>query len=304
MTTAAVLIWKGEGGDVNVAGEFNSWTPQPATKSGDGWSFQIDLQPGRYQYKWVVDGNWLADESQPVEVDQSGNKNNVVSIEVQQEIPDHPNEELKPVEVEETVTKTVEINVEQSEEVSGDSDSWERVSEEDCTTSKQSSCNSLVESSKTKVERIFSPTDGFLSAIETLGAKEKHEAYTVYYWDTPDYLLMKEGLWCKQFQNFWLLRKLEKNGVQTIESKKEIEEHLRNLLGYEATLEEFTKKNLCKKIEFPGSSTSWKVEDCDVTHVKEGDLQTVHIRTEDTVTEGLKKIYSISSKLNLSKFHI
>ena len=49
---------------VCVAGSFNNW--EPANKflqpSGAGsWSEEISLTPGIYEYRFVVDGEWLAD---------------------------------------------------------------------------------------------------------------------------------------------------------------------------------------------------------------------------------------------------
>ncbi len=50
---------------VQVAGDFNGWNPartplEPA--SGGAWTVTIPLQPGRYEYMYVVDGRqWVAD---------------------------------------------------------------------------------------------------------------------------------------------------------------------------------------------------------------------------------------------------
>ncbi|MCS7049211.1 MAG: glycogen-binding domain-containing protein [Verrucomicrobiae bacterium] len=53
---------------VVVAGEFNNWstTANPLTKDPTGkWRTTIPLKPGRYQYKFVVDGNWKPDPANP-----------------------------------------------------------------------------------------------------------------------------------------------------------------------------------------------------------------------------------------------
>lgn len=53
---------------VFVAGEFNNWstTAHPMTKDPSGkWRATIPLKPGRYQYKFVVDGNWKPDPNNP-----------------------------------------------------------------------------------------------------------------------------------------------------------------------------------------------------------------------------------------------
>ncbi len=49
---------------VSVAGTFNGWDPKSlsAKKSRDGnWTAKVNLAPGKYEYKFVVDGNWLND---------------------------------------------------------------------------------------------------------------------------------------------------------------------------------------------------------------------------------------------------
>lgn len=54
---------------VSVAGTFNGWRPDvhPLTKDASGkWSLDLALQPGRYEYKYVVDGSWQ-NEQRPVE---------------------------------------------------------------------------------------------------------------------------------------------------------------------------------------------------------------------------------------------
>jgi 1,4-alpha-glucan branching enzyme len=46
---------------VFLAGSFNDWSPvsTPMAKDADGnWSLAVDLKPGRYEYKFVVDGAW------------------------------------------------------------------------------------------------------------------------------------------------------------------------------------------------------------------------------------------------------
>lgn len=49
---------------VLVCGDFNAWsptaTPMKRDKSGH-WETTVALAPGRYQYKFVVDGHWIPD---------------------------------------------------------------------------------------------------------------------------------------------------------------------------------------------------------------------------------------------------
>jgi len=49
---------------VCLAGSFNGWDPDvmPMTASGHGtWARELALGPGRYEYCFVVDGEWTKD---------------------------------------------------------------------------------------------------------------------------------------------------------------------------------------------------------------------------------------------------
>ncbi|MBI5710741.1 MAG: isoamylase early set domain-containing protein [Candidatus Eisenbacteria bacterium] len=79
------FVWKGEGGSVALAGEFNGWntTADPMTKQADGsWTITKKLEPGRYQYKFVVDGsNWKPDPTATESADDGfGGKNSVIVV--------------------------------------------------------------------------------------------------------------------------------------------------------------------------------------------------------------------------------
>lgn len=46
---------------VFLAGTFNDWNPEstPMARDADGnWRAAVDLKPGHYEYKFVVDGAW------------------------------------------------------------------------------------------------------------------------------------------------------------------------------------------------------------------------------------------------------
>ena len=52
--------------EVCIAGSFNDWSPSacPMVKLENGeWAKQIMLGPGRYEYRFVVDGCWMSDPS-------------------------------------------------------------------------------------------------------------------------------------------------------------------------------------------------------------------------------------------------
>ncbi len=50
---------------VYVCGDFNDWDPASLRMVGNAdaglWEKRLNLPPGRYEYKFVVDGNWLHD---------------------------------------------------------------------------------------------------------------------------------------------------------------------------------------------------------------------------------------------------
>ena len=49
---------------VAVAGSFNKWDTKKliAKKDSKGsWTAKIALKPGKYEYKFIVDGNWVND---------------------------------------------------------------------------------------------------------------------------------------------------------------------------------------------------------------------------------------------------
>ena len=72
------------GRTVMVAGSFNDWNPekQLIDKEGNGvYRCQLRLAPGEYQYKFIVDGVWCLDSSNPNFVPNDiGSLNSVLSV--------------------------------------------------------------------------------------------------------------------------------------------------------------------------------------------------------------------------------
>jgi 1,4-alpha-glucan branching enzyme len=70
---------------VCIAGKFNDWnvTSMPMKKSTDGtWKIKLKLSPGKYEYKFVVDGTWAQDSSCPeTALNPFGTCNSVVNVE-------------------------------------------------------------------------------------------------------------------------------------------------------------------------------------------------------------------------------
>lgn len=61
------VLKKPEAREVALAGTFNGWDLHRTLlrRINDGWKTTLWLPPGRYEYKFVVDGEWMADPSNP-----------------------------------------------------------------------------------------------------------------------------------------------------------------------------------------------------------------------------------------------
>jgi 1,4-alpha-glucan branching enzyme len=68
---------------IKVGGDFNKWKTAKlkSTKSGI-WSTSLKLKPGRYEYRFVVDGCWENDNQRQTELVDNGHgqDNNVLVI--------------------------------------------------------------------------------------------------------------------------------------------------------------------------------------------------------------------------------
>lgn len=74
-----------EAGNVYVVGDFNKWTIDEmalARRSPEGvWNKSVTLKPGRYRYKFVVDGTWVEDPNNNiVEQNTFGGKDSILDI--------------------------------------------------------------------------------------------------------------------------------------------------------------------------------------------------------------------------------
>jgi len=70
---------------VQVAGDFNDWNPGRTPMQhvdGDTFQIKVPLEPGRYMYRYVVDGHWRNDpENHYVQSNPYGELNNVLEFE-------------------------------------------------------------------------------------------------------------------------------------------------------------------------------------------------------------------------------
>lgn len=71
---------------VFVAGDFNGWDAESrrlkrVRKGEDLFCAVLDLEPGRYEFKYVVDGEWVCCPSSPTVPNDQGTHNSVLVVE-------------------------------------------------------------------------------------------------------------------------------------------------------------------------------------------------------------------------------
>lgn len=64
--------------NVYIAGDFNDWKTSQLQmkKTPSGWELPYVLGPGNYQYKFIVDGQWITDPANPNTVESKNGKKN------------------------------------------------------------------------------------------------------------------------------------------------------------------------------------------------------------------------------------
>jgi 1,4-alpha-glucan branching enzyme len=70
-------------GRVFVAGDFNHWRAGDLRLRRDetgSWKVQVWLAPGRYEYRFIVDGEWQNDPQAPVSVPNEFGSSNCVLL--------------------------------------------------------------------------------------------------------------------------------------------------------------------------------------------------------------------------------
>lgn len=75
-----VFKWDGGGQKVYITGTFSQWKTIPMVKSHGDFVTIVDLPEGTHQYKFLVDGEWQHDPTEPTMDNGIGSKNNVVSV--------------------------------------------------------------------------------------------------------------------------------------------------------------------------------------------------------------------------------
>ena len=82
--TAEFKLYAPQARKVSIAGTFNNWDTKALSAKKDSkgnWMIKVNLKPGRYEYKFVVDGSWINDPKCSSNVSNSfGSQNSVVEI--------------------------------------------------------------------------------------------------------------------------------------------------------------------------------------------------------------------------------
>jgi len=71
--------------EVYLCGDFNQWSPTSLRMirhdSSGHWEKRLTLTPGRYQYKFVVDGEWVHDPKASENIpNHNGSLNSIVEV--------------------------------------------------------------------------------------------------------------------------------------------------------------------------------------------------------------------------------
>nr|WP_321234099.1 hypothetical protein [uncultured Psychroserpens sp.] len=66
-----------------VAGSFNRWNEEDFEmyKIENGWELKLNIKPGEYEYRFIVDGHWMEDPSNPSKViNEFGEYNSYINV--------------------------------------------------------------------------------------------------------------------------------------------------------------------------------------------------------------------------------
>ncbi|GAB2595975.1 S41 family peptidase [Spirosoma areae] len=71
-----------EAKDIRVAGTFNSWSKEanPLIRQGNVWVADVELEPGKASYKFIIDGQWTIDPANPRTEHEGRQINSVVNV--------------------------------------------------------------------------------------------------------------------------------------------------------------------------------------------------------------------------------
>lgn len=83
-TQEVILNYQRQAGEIQIAGDFNGWVPDKNVEtqvSNDHLQKILNIEPGRYEYRIVVDGIWQHDPNNPDQVENEiGGSNSLLQV--------------------------------------------------------------------------------------------------------------------------------------------------------------------------------------------------------------------------------
>jgi len=272
------IRWRGEGKNVQVAGEFSNWETKDLQKKEDGsWMIKLNLSPGKYMYKFVVDNEWMVNQDMPTANDDQGNKNNLLEVE--------------------------------DGENSGDSDSWEKVSIPETDSNGETNGSGLQKIAV--VERVFSLSCSFndgLKYLEENGELIEKVTFSDAYYDTEDYLMLRKGIWLRKRQKegseSWQLRTVLDQKLKICDDLEEITTCIRDTCEDTGNIVDIVKRRMHVMTKSEGMQSKWRVGETEVEMRKEGEVETAMIRVVGDIVAALKDLEKTATKLQLVTFQM
>jgi len=181
MSGSTSFEWNGNAAveKVQLAGSFTQWKPVEMEKNSaeadEKWALKLDLSPGEYEFKFVVDGNWVCDELLPTKTDEEGSRNNVIKVE----------EKAMSISSASSIEAIDEIEEEEDE-------GWE-----------------VIQNPQIEIERKFIVPDNYHERLTAQGFKIQQEFDEILvdkYYDIYEHSLMKEDHWLRQRNGDWELK--------------------------------------------------------------------------------------------------
>jgi len=328
MLSEMVLRWSGEGEKVQVAGSWNDWKPEELIKEEDCFILRLNLPPGKYQLKWVIDNVWKLNQDLPVVDDGEGNENN--EIEVKSAVSDTGSQESlddwetleipaeEEIEISSPVAPKVEITPGTPEANVTEVPLNQNQSERE-TSNITSMTTSVKEESISVVERIFNVDHATtIDALKSNGAELlEEEEFEDEYWDTEDFKLTRRGLWLRlrrmegsSGSECWQLRKLEhQSKLNLVTEEKAVANRLKEELGMEGAgepevTEVLLSNHFKKMLAFHGSKSRWRIGVVEVEVRRENKMDTAVVKVVGEVMAALQELHSNAEMLHLMPLHV
>jgi len=328
MLSEMVLRWSGEGEKVQVAGSWNDWKPEELIKEEDCFILKLNLPPGKYQLKWVIDNVWKLNQDLPVVVDGEGNENN--EIEVKSAVSDTGSQESlddwetleipaeEEIEISSPVAPKIEITQGTPEANVTEVPLNQNQSERE-TSKITSMTTSVKEESISVVERIFNVDHATtIDALKSNGAELlEEEEFEDEYWDTEDFKLTRRGLWLRlrrmegsSGSECWQLRKLEhRSKLNLVTEEKAVANRLKEELGMEGVgepevTEVLLSNHFKKMLAFHGSKSRWRIGVVEVEVRRENKMDTAVVKVVGEVMAALQELHSNAEMLHLMPLHV